>query len=975
MKIVSLNIYGYGKIKETVINTNHQLVQIFGENEAGKSTTMSFIHSILFGFPTRKEQEPRREPRMHNLYGGKLVVTFPDEDGHIEIERVKGKVQGDVKVYLPDGTTRGEDWLIKKLNYIDKKTYRSIFSFDVLGLQDIHKNMTEDKLQEYLLRAGALGSHEYDEMMSAIDQELKLIYKKNGINPEVNQELEELRELNGRINKLEETEERYKYLTTEKLKTEESVSAKKNALFQLETIRKQKMKEIMYHKDIKDWKVLEGKLNIAPVVFPEKGIERYERLQNNIKQIHRDLDLRSEKLKTLKHEINAVELPDPKDMNYLSVLQKREPDIKQKNLEVSRLDLNMQNLEDENIQLRQDIGWQKEHEEVDDSNIVKESVQTLLAKFDEVSLEEQYLIREIDHLKSDINQLDQEIIELENAQISDSRVKAKQEVVQREVELKEKEKMFKLIEKEYEREKRERDRVKRGQSALIIGISVITLLISVYYFFTDSLLMGGVFLLVGAIGLIFLFFMNRDHDDSLKMDYEREVKDLQTEIDYMKERTDVDFDLNEARDLKMDLRTLNAKRISFKVKIEELKQTLSVKETHRDQLNTSLLNAKRALKINTEIENKNIIDAIHTIREIKHKRNQINRHMVEKGNLLKALQEFKQEVKADVKDLGIEFYEATIFFDVGQLLEEMKTNKANYHRLDDQIKLIESELSKLQERLNEAEQEVRGLFDYVEAEDEEAFYYYARKYEEYQDNTRRFKTLNDKLEEEHFDYAARNELSNFMLADLKDEEEHINGQIDSFNGKIQDEQQILAELNQEITHLEGDGKLSELNHLFEMKKNIIEELSKEYMSLYYIKLLIETHIKAIKDERLPIVIEEARSIFEYVTKGRYINVVYDDNGITVRHSNGQVFHPLELSQSTKEMLYISLRLSLIKALKSYYQLPIIIDDAFVHFDKERKKIILDYLRNEVSDQVMYFTCNLDSSIASSQTVKLKEKVR
>ena len=975
MKIVSLNIYGYGKIKETVINTNHQLVQIFGENEAGKSTTMSFIHSILFGFPTRKEQEPRREPRMHNLYGGKLVVTFPDEDGHIEIERVKGKVQGDVKVYLPDGTTRGEDWLIKKLNYIDKKTYRSIFSFDVLGLQDIHKNMTEDKLQEYLLRAGALGSHEYDEMMSAIDQELKLIYKKNGINPKVNQELEELRELNGRINKLEETEERYKYLTTEKLKTEESVSAKKNALFQLETIRKQKMKEIMYHKDIKDWKVLEGKLNIAPVVFPEKGIERYERLQNNIKQIHRDLDLRSEKLKTLKHEINAVELPDPKDMNYLSVLQKREPDIKQKNLEVSRLDLNMQNLEDENIQLRQDIGWQKEHEEVDDSNIVKESVQTLLAKFDEVSLEEQYLIREIDHLKSDINQLDQEIIELENAQISDSRVKAKQEVVQREVELKEKEKMFKLIEKEYEREKRERDRVKRGQSALIIGISVITLLISVYYFFTDSLLMGGVFLLVGAVGLIFLFFMNRDHDDSLKMDYEREVKDLQTEIDYMKERTDVDFDLNEARDLKMDLRTLNAKRISFKVKIEELKQTLSVKETHRDQLNTSLLNAKRALKINTEIENKNIIDAIHTIREIKHKRNQINRHMVEKGNLLKALQEFKQEVKADVKDLGIEFYEATIFFDVGQLLEEMKTNKANYHRLDDQIKLIESELSKLQERLNEAEKEVRGLFDYVEAEDEEAFYYYARKYEEYQDNTRRFKTLNDKLEEEHFDYAARNELSNFMLADLKDEEEHINGQIDSFNGKIQDEQQILAELNQEITHLEGDGKLSELNHLFEMKKNIIEELSKEYMSLYYIKLLIETHIKAIKDERLPIVIEEARSIFEYVTKGRYINVVYDDNGITVRHSNGQVFHPLELSQSTKEMLYISLRLSLIKALKSYYQLPIIIDDAFVHFDKERKKIILDYLRNEVSDQVMYFTCNLDSSIASSQTVKLKEKVR
>ena len=123
------------------------------------------------------------------------------------------------------------------------------------------------------------------------------------------------------------------------------------------------------------------------------------------------------------------------------------------------------------------------------------------------------------------------------------------------------------------------------------------------------------------------------------------------------------------------------------------------------------------------------------------------------------------------------------------------------------------------------------------------------------------------------------------------------------------------------------------------------------------------------------VIEEARSIFEKVTRGRYINVTYDDNGITVRHVNGQLFHPLELSQSTKEMLYISLRLSLIKALKGYYQLPLIIDDAFVHFDKERKKIIIDYLRNEVDDQVMYFTCNLDSTIPSSQTVKLKERVK
>src|SRR5699024_7136565 len=119
--------------------------------------------------------------------------------------------------------------------------------------------------------------------------------------------------------------------------------------------------------------------------------------------------------------------------------------------------------------------------------------------------------------------------------------------------------------------------------------------------------------------------------------------------------------------------------------------------------------------------------------------------------------------------------------------------------------------------------------------------------------------------------------------------------------------------------------------LYGMQKSVVQSLSKEYMSLTYIKILIETHIKAIKDERLPIVIEEARETFEFVTKGRYINVIYNEEGIFVKHKNGQVFHPLELSQSTKEMLYISLRLRLIRALNDYYNKPIIIDDALVIF--------------------------------------------
>ena len=115
MIIKSLEIYGYGQFVQRKINFNKGFTEIFGENEAGKSTVQAFIHSILFGFPTKKSKEPRLEPRLGNQYGGKLALIF-DDGIEAEVERIKGSAQGDVKVYLADGTVRDEAWLNKKLN-------------------------------------------------------------------------------------------------------------------------------------------------------------------------------------------------------------------------------------------------------------------------------------------------------------------------------------------------------------------------------------------------------------------------------------------------------------------------------------------------------------------------------------------------------------------------------------------------------------------------------------------------------------------------------------------------------------------------------------------------------------------------------------------------------------------------------------------------------------------------------------------
>ena len=47
MIIKSLEIYGYGQFVQRKIEFNRQFTEIFGENEAGKSTIQAFIHSIF----------------------------------------------------------------------------------------------------------------------------------------------------------------------------------------------------------------------------------------------------------------------------------------------------------------------------------------------------------------------------------------------------------------------------------------------------------------------------------------------------------------------------------------------------------------------------------------------------------------------------------------------------------------------------------------------------------------------------------------------------------------------------------------------------------------------------------------------------------------------------------------------------------------------------------------------------------------
>ena len=73
--------------------------------------------------------------------------------------------------------------------------------------------------------------------------------------------------------------------------------------------------------------------------------------------------------------------------------------------------------------------------------------------------------------------------------------------------------------------------------------------------------------------------------------------------------------------------------------------------------------------------------------------------------------------------------------------------------------------------------------------------------------------------------------------------------------------------------------------------------------------------------------------------------------------NGNYISAERLSSGTVDQLYLSLRLAILDSM-SEEKIPIILDEAFSHFDDKRLENILQYINNKFGDrQLIIFTCN------------------
>jgi uncharacterized protein YhaN len=152
MKISDLKIDGFGVWRDLSLRgLSPELTVFYGPNEAGKSTLMQFMRSVLYGVsPARREKY--LPPVVGGRPGGWLRVI--GDDGPLTISRYadRGPTDvGKVTVTTPDGGEQGDRLLREALENVDEPTYNNIFAVGLREVQELN-TLSDTAAAQWLYR-------------------------------------------------------------------------------------------------------------------------------------------------------------------------------------------------------------------------------------------------------------------------------------------------------------------------------------------------------------------------------------------------------------------------------------------------------------------------------------------------------------------------------------------------------------------------------------------------------------------------------------------------------------------------------------------------------------------------------------------------------------------------------------------------------------------------------------------------------
>lgn len=977
MQIIGIQVYGYGKLENIEFGNLHPNLQVFfGKNEAGKSTLMSFIHSILFGFPTKQQNEQRYIPKTGSKYGGKLILQTK-EYGTLMIERLPGKAAGDVKVYFPDGTVKGEDFIYELFQGMDKNLYQNVYSFNIHGLQGIH-HLTSEDVGRFLFSAGTVGTDALLGLQDKLTKEMDGLYKPKGKNPPLNMELIRLKEEHIKVSKWQEKNNIYEELLEEKQQLEkelENLDSKKR-LIREKIYESEKLQTIQ--PILEEYQILVSQLKSLPRYepYPEDGLKRFEQLQAQLKPYEAQAAAIQAQAQEWEKEKDAIELSPQyleNEKHILDLVENRNLYTEKKN-RLHQVTRDLEQLEEELNQLKNRVRFSLPETDIftlDLSISAKETFSEIVAETVRHKQQKHYLDDSFTKAKEQLENSEIKLCDLKRQVLPDDERKyyenKKHQYTTRESLEEEKSKLeeeIKRIDQKIVRETVREKEIRSKFTRLFYGIALTLAIISIYFYVSQEWMTGGILTILALfmlpIGRTVISQMASTIIHELHEDREALLKKLQTIQEQLLQSNQTDNEdisslLLRDQHIRQQLEIEQATLQQYERAYEKVLEGFEEWETTGFTIEEKATNIKKTYGLPLNISNELLMDAFQILEAIRDKVLTKQKLIEAKGNLQNEISDFQVKVNRVGKQLNI-LELGTIRIDrLAIRLEEEKKKVEQHTQFEEKVKNAKEQNSKLTFEINHLQNEIKVLWDIAQVSSEEEYRAKGQANERAKELNERINILKAQLDRFGELVSKCNYETNYKNLIVE-----LSAELGQYHESEKEIQSQLSAVNHSLLELEEGGTYADFLHSYEANKSVVKNYAKRWATLAVAKDILSKTIDQYRKLRLPKVVEKAEQYFSILTNQRYKRIYIDNDadGFIVEDANGMRYKPNELSQATSEQLYIAIRFSLAYTMHPNHSFPFIIDDSFVNFDSHRLASAMSLIKELAKEhQVLLFTCH------------------
>lgn len=944
MKFIQANIYGFGKwVDETITFPDTKPICFYGENESGKTTIQQFVLYVLFGLPPRKLA--RYKPLNSNKIGGMLIVE--DENiGQYSIERI----EQDVICYDAAGELQSEAWLEHCLQGINREVFTSIYAFSAVDLTAI-QTMKRTDLSDVLFSVGLTGSTDIYEAEKQLAKRTDDLFKPQGRIPQMNKQLNETATIHQELMDIQQKEAQYeqKQSLLKQLQEEKAIQDEREATLQATSLKEEKIQTLL--PQLHEYEQYKHDLQQYPkqIPFPENGVERLEQVKETMLPLKSELQGLKNRMEHAQNEktenernlyretlIEEAKAVVQQKASYQYLLEQQ----KNKQAQIERVERELAN-EIGSIQMTVD--------EIDDLTLPfhLEKHWTTLARNQEALLQvDEKQTTTYETLQEQETRLLHEKEQLKERQIQEV------EIQQLHHQLSEASPNSSSTSENRAWKPWQDSRMRTAKNILISSavIAIITIIIAL--FMENAILLAIPFILLTG-GVVQFFNVKRT-------------------IDYFK--GDMDNPTNESHYTYEDLQQLLQEQYELQREIAVIDKQLGqikLERTHWQKEQTEFLKKENTWIQQVEQEKATYpflhatdlpywTDLLVIIRKVQ-------QLLSEKSDVITELNDINEQLEKmalQQANISKQLYQGNSVLTFEQLEEIVQKQQAKQHvigQLDEQIDDYEKTVEQMQQEISVYEVTLAELFAIANVDHEEAYLQVAKHKqmrEQIQSSMESTKAqlsmMFSETETEQLLQEIRSEqdvaiqIANLQqsLTETKQKQESLNEQI--------------AKLQLEIEQLELSNDHSTAIYQYQMEVDTLQQQAESWAILKVAQTALAQAKLNYQANHLEAVLQHTSSFFQTLTTGRYRNVFAPmENESFEVEGNDYIRYTIDkLSQGTVDQLYISLRLAISVVMSERYKMPLMMDDAFVHFDEARMNNMLAIVKQLAEkQQVIIFTCN------------------